>query len=412
MDDAAPLTVLMVSGQWPPETFIDRLARGLLAAGVHVQLAVSRGQELLGSADAPFEIVDLPSWSVAPWRRAITLVSMFVTKLVKHPREVLKLGRVLRRAVRIPEPHSRIRRWYQLLPFVGLRPTVVHFQWNSAAIDYEELFHFLDGPTVVSCRGSQVLVAPQNPKRREVIVGGLRRTLNAASRIHCVSDDMQAKVLTYGGQAAKTMVIRPAVDTVLFSPAPGDAARHPGTPLRVVTIGSLVWVKDHESALVAVSELVNAGIAATFHICGDGADRQAVEFTAADLGIAHLVNLRGKLSSEECRDVLRAADVFLLSSVAEGISNAALEAMACGLPVVTTDCGGMNEAVRDGIEGFLVPLRDPDAMAAALKRLADDEPLRQRMGASARERVLAGFRLEHQVAAFGALYAAAIDEAR
>jgi glycosyltransferase involved in cell wall biosynthesis len=157
---------------------------------------------------------------------------------------------------------------------------------------------------------------------------------------------------------------------------------------------------------------VDEGLHATFDICGDGPDRQALEFTADDLGVSQRVRLRGKLSTAECRDVLRDADVFVLSSVAEGISNAVLEAMACGVPVVCTECGGMREAVRDGVEGYLVPPRDPDAMAARLRQLAEDEPLRRRMGAAARQRVLDGFTLRGQVEALRGLYASALDDAR
>jgi glycosyltransferase involved in cell wall biosynthesis len=74
--------------------------------------------------------------------------------------------------------------------------------------------------------------------------------------------------------------------------------------------------------------------------------------------------------------------------------------MATGLSVVTTDCGGMREAVSDGVEGFVVPTRDAKGMAAALGRLAGDAGLRARMGAAARARVLKEFTLEGQVRAF------------
>ena len=98
--------------------------------------------------------------------------------------------------------------------------------------------------------------------------------------------------------------------------------------------------------------------------------------------------------------------MFVLSSLSEGISNAALEAMACGLPVVTTDCGGMREAIRDGVEGFVVPMRDPDAIAVALVRVASDEGLRQRIGQAARQRIVEAFSIERQIRAFQALYEA------
>jgi glycosyltransferase involved in cell wall biosynthesis len=107
---------------------------------------------------------------------------------------------------------------------------------------------------------------------------------------------------------------------------------------------------------------------------------------------------------------LQRADVFVLASLSEGISNAVLEAMACGLPIVTTDCGGMREAITDGVEGFVVPVRDSESMANALEKLIADKVLRAEMGCRARERILGGFTLERQVEQFLAMYEELVEE--
>ena len=87
------------------------------------------------------------------------------------------------------------------------------------------------------------------------------------------------------------------------------------------------------------------------------------------------MELLGALPPVAVRDRLRQSDVFVLPSLSEGFCNAAVEAMACGLPVVMTNCGGVREGVADGVEGFIVPVRDPEAMAAAIERLAKDPAL-------------------------------------
>ena len=81
-----------------------------------------------------------------------------------------------------------------------------------------------------------------------------------------------------------------------------------------------------------------------------------------------------------------------------------LEAMSCGLPVVTTECGGMGEAVTDGIEGFVVPVRDSGAMSVALRTVASDSELRARMGAAARQTIVSNFSLRWQIQQFSNLY--------
>ena len=168
---------------------------------------------------------------------------------------------------------------------------------------------------------------------------------------------------------------------------------------RIVTVGWVSWIKGYEYALLAVRRLLDQGVSVQFHIIGDGAKRYRLLYTIDDLDLHGQVHLHGKLSSSEVRSRLQQADVFLLASLSEGISNAVLEAMACGLPVVTTDCGGMREAVTDGVEGLVVPVRDPEAIAA-LSRLASDRDLGRRMGQAARERILSEFTIKQQIDKF------------
>jgi colanic acid/amylovoran biosynthesis glycosyltransferase len=170
-----------------------------------------------------------------------------------------------------------------------------------------------------------------------------------------------------------------------------------------VTTGSLVWVKGYEYALQSIRHLVDQGIAVQFDLIGEGPERQRILYTIHDLGLEGRVHLHGRLSPEEVRDKLQQADAFLLSSLSEGISNAALEAMACGLPVVTTDCGGMREAIRTNVEGIIVPVRESKEMSQALATLWDDTELRTRMGQAARKRVLQEFTLSQQVNNFASL---------
>jgi len=106
------------------------------------------------------------------------------------------------------------------------------------------------------------------------------------------------------------------------------------------------------------------------------------------------VTLIGPVSKLDVLQYYSAADVFVLPSYLEGISSALLEAMSCGTPVIATNIGGNKEVVRDGVEGILVEPGKPKEIAAAMTRLLDDKALRQRLGASARLRILDQFSLE------------------
>jgi len=139
------------------------------------------------------------------------------------------------------------------------------------------------------------------------------------------------------------------------------------------------------AARIVLDECPNA----RFVICGEGYSRAELEALAAQLEIADRVVFLGFW--KDALEVYRALDVFVLPSLSEGFPTVNLEAMAAGLPVVTTDVGGAAEAVHEGTCGFVVPPNDAPALAAAMIRLCTDSALRSTMGAHARKVVKESF---------------------
>jgi glycosyltransferase involved in cell wall biosynthesis len=146
----------------------------------------------------------------------------------------------------------------------------------------------------------------------------------------------------------------------------------PGQPPVVLSVGRLVPQKDHATLLRAFSRL-RAGRAARLVILGDGKDRKSLELLASKLGVADDVSLPG-FESNPYRYMRRCA-VFVLSSAWEGSGNVLAEAMACGAPVVSTDCpSGPAEILGDGKYGPLVAVGDHEALAAAIEASLDHPP--------------------------------------
>lgn len=402
-------TLLIVSVKLPPETFIWRLVQEAVASGIHVQVVVSvkAGQKLPGVQGVQF--IKSPSWNDSVRQRFREFLPLLAWKAFRHPKALSRLMRLLIRNDERMSLREQVVSLFRFLPFVGLKPDVLHFQWNATAVESLLLFDYLKCPVVVSCRGSQINIAPHNPRRTQLLQG-LGRTFAKASAVHCVSESVEREAIRYGLNRSKSRVIRPAVDPNFYSTKKRASGPQAG-PVRLLTAGSLLWVKGYEYALLAVRGLLDSGVPVEFEIIGGGPERQRLLYTIHDLGLQSHVRLRGQLSPEEVRQSLLHSDVFLLSSLSEGISNAALEAMSCGLPVVTTDCGGMREAVRDGVEGFVVPVRDVDAMVEALRRLALDDQLRESLGAAARRRVLERFNLKEQGLQFLSLYTSLVQAA-
>ena len=289
------------------------------------------------------------------------------------------------------------RDFFETLPFP--RPDVVHFEWNGGAIDFlgrDELWKL---PTVVSCRGTQVRVRPH------VSTGyadQLRETFRRATLVHCVCETVREEACALGLDREKAVVILPAVDVDEFRPPP---ARGRIAPLRLLAVGALIWIKGYEPMLQMMRQLIDAELDCHLEIIGAGRERSRVLYTIDDLGLARAVTLRGAVPPDGVRDAIARSDVFLHASLSEGISNAVLEAMASGLPVVTTDSGGMREAVTDGHDGLVVAVRDPRGAANAVSRLARDPTFAATLGANARRTVESRFRLEAQTARWLDVYA-------
>jgi colanic acid/amylovoran biosynthesis glycosyltransferase len=386
---------LLIAGIiWPPETFLRRLIDGLADAGVAVTVASTRRPN---ETRCRVDWLSTPTWESGVALRLARLAGLAARAKVYGSRDLKVLASALRNVSGFTQ---RLWVWNQLLPYAGGRWDLIYFPWNSAAIGCLPVFD-LGSPVMVSCRGTQVSVSPHNPERAE-FRRGLFETFRRAAAVHCVSEATLKDACDLGLDRAKAVVIRPAVDPKLFRPAASHRSKD--GVFSVVTVGTLIWCKGHEWALQAIRMVADRGINVRFDIIGAGPDRQRVFYTTADLQLQDRVRCLGQLTPDEVLRRVQQADAFLLSSLSEGISNSVLEAMACGIPVVTTDCGGMREAVTDGVEGFMAPVRDAAALASALLRLANDPALCQRMGQAARARIEREFRLDQQIKQWLELY--------
>ncbi len=387
-NSARHLRVLVVGMGGKCITFLDRLVTGLAESGMEITVASpERPQVQRFAATRQMRWLRIPAWDGPVILHVLNLIWMLVWQLPSG-----RFGWLRRNVLSEASASRRLGSLYRLLPFTRREWDIIYFPWNSAAIGYKALYS-LGIPVVVSCRGSQVNIKPHKPGNGQY-VEGLWDSLKGAAAVHCVSQDILEEARTYGLETEKARVIRPAVDPQFFQLAEQKSAHD---RFRIITTGSLIWRKGYEYALTAFKELSGRGLYAEFHIIGDGPERQRILYTIQDMELEGRVVLHGKLPPEQVRNKLQQADVFLLSSLSEGISNAVIEAMSCGLPVVTTDCGGMREAVTDGVEGFVVPVRDPAAMADALYSLALDPGMRKRMGQAGRDRVLRDFNMQNQI---------------
>ena len=167
-----------------------------------------------------------------------------------------------------------------------------------------------------------------------------------------------------------------------------------GAPL-VGNVAALVAHKGQKHLVAAAKRVVQTLPDTRFLIVGEGELRGALERQIRDLGLQHHVTLTGFRT--DALSLMKSFDLFVMSSVTEGLGSAVLEAMACGRAVVGTRAGGIPEAVVEGETGLLVPPHDDAAMAEAIVSLLSDAGRRERFGRAGRARVEAEFSIDRMV---------------
>lgn len=292
-----------------------------------------------------------------------------------------------------------------------LRPDLVQ-TCNLGALDASLIARLADVRTVVHAEHGRDISDPQgsNPKYRR-----MRRWLQPCiARFVPVSQDLANWLRDdIGIRPGKITCIRNGIDTARYAAAIATRATRPltgsfappGTCL-IGTVARLDAVKDHAGLIEAFALLcatdTEAASKLRLALVGEGAERTHLEHRIVQHGLGERVRLFGNRADVPA--LLAEFDVFVLSSIAEGIPLTVLEAMAAGLPVVSTRVGGVGEVVDDGTTGTLVPPSDPAALAAALRRYVDDATLRRQHGDAGHELAESRFGMAPMVASYVDLF--------
>lgn len=233
------------------------------------------------------------------------------------------------------------------------------------------LGRWLDVPVTITLRGTESRQA-RDPRLAPL----LREALLGASRVFAVADALKQVAVELGVPAARIDVVGNGVDAERFRPLDRAAARaafglRPSTAV-LVSVGGLVERKGFHRVIELLPRLRAHWPDLVYLVIGgasaEGDNRAQLEAQVKDLGLGDVVRFLGPVSPDELAGPLSAADVFVLATRNEGWANVFLEAMACGLPVVTTDVGGNREVVSSPVLGEVVPFGEPEVLAAAIER--------------------------------------------
>jgi len=398
------ITVLLDTFPSMSETFIYTTMANWQKAGLDVRLlARKRGQSL---HQMPFQsdITWLPSegWP-APFKLLVTL--FFLARLCFSPRKLKIAFNILRHAQGL---RSKLQLAVRCFPLCHYQAGLIYFPFGGLAVRYHEYILATDARVVVSLRGSDIHYYPVID---HVYRQKLKEILSRADGIHCVCIEILERARDLAGsELFKGKVIYTALSDGVYNMQ--LSGKHENPRVEIISVGRLDWGKGLEHGLVAARALMERGVDFHWRIIGDGEYRLPLQWAVRDMGLQERVVLTGPMKHQDVLAILKSADVFFHPSIHEGISNAVLEAMALGLPVVVSDVGGMREAISTEAVGMLVPPRDWRAMADALENLALNQKLRIDMGVSASNFVRSHFTAQAQTKGFLALFRKAMEQER
>jgi sugar transferase (PEP-CTERM/EpsH1 system associated) len=340
------------------------------------------------------------------WRHAIvslTDVSHEFAQRIVH-RDVVYLALDKR-------PGHLLREYPSLLrEFKALRPAIVHTR-NLAALEAVVPAWAAGVPVRIHGEHGWDIQDPAGRRQRYRLVRQLYRPF--VHRYVALSRHLAEYLERQVGVAdASIAQIYNGVDTERFRPAEGGRGAIPGSPFQsadhwlVGTVGRLETIKDPLNLVRAFvrARAIDSGAAERMRlvVAGEGALRQEMESMLAQAGARELAWFAGE--RDDVPQLMRGLDCFVLPSLAEGVSNTILEAMATTLPVIATRVGGNGELIESGMTGTLVPLSHPDALASAMLAYFNDRATSHRHAKAAHHVVSTRFSLATMVAAYDRVY--------
>ena len=386
------------SGAIPPPVFINNLINGLVDKNDTVILygkASERNYKFSSSA--------IVKRKVPITKLGIILYSIYALfkLIIMQPQLYLTIVKMLR---------QNSTNWIQFLkrscrvlpPFLD-NLDIFHIQWAKTLVQYPEFIEKLTCPIVLSLRGTHINVSPISDEGFSL---SYKKYFPRINGFHAVSQAIAEEAEKYGADINKITVINPAVDEKLLNYKADKVNNLDSDILHIISVGRCHWIKGYTNALDTMVILKNKKIKFYYTIIASGKDQENILYQIHDLGLNECVSfINDELSHDEVLKKVSECDLFLLPSLEEGISNAVIEAMALGLPVISTDCGGMGEVIRNSENGFLVPVRDSESMAKAIQNFIDlDEMEKNNMIFNARETIIHNHLLSFQVDQFKSFY--------
>tara|TARA_B100000949_G_C14238387_1_gene432313 strand:- start:168 stop:1370 length:1203 start_codon:yes stop_codon:yes gene_type:complete len=246
-----------------------------------------------------------------------------------------------------------------------INPDIIHVQWPSLLPLCESILLNKKYKIILSQRGSQINIVPFIDQTN---YSYLKKWYPQISGFHSVSKAISEKGdLIWNDKTKIDQVVYTGLNLREFT---FQKTYVRATPLILLSVGRAHWVKGYNYALKSCKLLKDADVPFHYTIVG-GAEDEELQFLQKKYNLEREVSLLKRMPQKQVFDIMKSASLLLLPSIIEGTPNVIVEAMALGLPVLCTNCGGVSELIEDGCQGWTVNSRSPENMAEAIIKFTE-----------------------------------------
>lgn len=349
-----PLKVAIYSGVSKSTTFIERLILGLSNQGVKVLIFGYKNSKQLQLHGVVYHTYGGKFNKLFRLLKYTLLLNLFKIKEKQKLDEIIKTKNDSSRLLKL--------KYY---PVLYHRPDIFHLQWAKALSDWIWVQEF-GIQLILSLRGTHITISPITENYYKDMYLKLFSKVDA---FHAVSKSTSNLAIKYGAESDKITVIKSGLnlDKLKF-----ESKNKINDTLRILSIGRSHFTKGYSYAMDAMAILKDKNVKFHYTIIGVK-DDESLLYQQSQLNLEDVTTFKETLPFNDVIDFIKKADIVLLPSLEEGIANVVLEAMALGTLVVSSDCGGMAEVVKNNETGFLVPKTDVNKIAEILQRISKIE---------------------------------------
>ena len=282
--------------------------------------------------------------------------------LITYPKKLYKLIRNYKVIVKAGSIFISLSK---ILPVLNHTPDIFHIQWAKSLPFWFFLKEIYGVKIVLSLRGSHI---NYSAFANESLARDYNILFPKVDRMHAVSKKILLKAENFGADRNKIDTIYSALDLDLLKTFKKNNYE-PHRPFRFLSVGRFHWVKGYQYSISAIANLKKIDSNIHYLIVANNSISEEVLYQIDDLSLNNNVEIIYPDSQEKVYQIMKESDCLILPSVQEGISNVVLESMVIGLPIISSECGGMKEIINYGRNGFYFPARDSLALEKLLLKV-------------------------------------------